>query len=462
MGLSLIVVIGSGSMDESRSSATLERAEQALLSFDSQSGAVAMGDARSALTDLGDGRDGRFAVAKNAGSIRITHERTEDDGDGQEIYSATLGALRYEHDGTTIGYQGGGVWRAQGDGSVMVSPPPITYQDETLVMPLVRVTGDGAVTGHTSSVAEVGRDPVTIYPNTSRAYADGSAYRNPVQQGLVTVTVTSEFYLGWAEYFRTRSDGSLTVDHGEQSVTLELTAGGTMGEFDMPNEGNPVKIRGLSDDHGVRNFTVVLAPDGSDEANFDNLQWSMYVDNGARERMELHLRDSERLPKARACEDIVVSLSLYYREANGGPYHGWVDDNAFRTECVDRNGDGEADETRLVANLTGDSEMTMGKLTRSDLTHFKTSKATLEDPLTIEGHGGWEPATFESDDSTTMRRLTRHYLSSLGSDYELFVDDKNSDTVEEDDSWGRLTYDGEGRVTFMHISDRDLRVTLRG
>jgi hypothetical protein len=466
MGLSLIVVIGGGSLDESKTGATLDRAEQALLSFGSQSGAVALGDARSARVDLGDGRDGRFAIAEDTGAIRVTHEREDGDGTTEEIYSATLGALRYEHGGTTIGYQAGGVWRAQGNGSVMVSPPPLTYQDETLNMPLVTLTGGGEVTGPTKSFAEIGREPVTIYPNASRQYGtDGAAYRNPVQQGLVTVTVTSEFYLGWAEYFRTRSDGRLTIDHANRSVGLELTAGGTMGEFDMPNEGTPVEIRGLSDDHGVSNFTVVLAPDDSDAANFDNLQWAMYVDNGPRE-MELHLRKSGELTTGQPCDDEVVSMTLYFSGANGDPYHGWQDEDAFQTDCTDRDGDGTADETRLVANFTDDSEVTMTDLSSTDLTHFNPSGATLEDPLTIDGHSAvaWEPATFElsGDSTTTMHRVTRHYLSSLGSNYDLIVDDKNSDTVQEDDSWGRLTYDGEGRVTFMHISDRHLRVKLTG
>jgi hypothetical protein len=50
----------------------------------------------------------------------------------------------------------------------------------------------------------------------------------------------------------------------------------------------------------------------------------------------------------------------------------------------------------------------------------------------------------------------------MGTNYDLVVDDKNSDTVNEDASWGRLAYEGEGRVTFMHISQREIRVELTG
>jgi hypothetical protein len=467
VGLGLVVTIGSGSLDESRRGATIDRVEQAMMSFTVQSANVALGESSRAAVDLGDGRGGRFVVSDDAGSIRVTHRNEDANGTVEEIYRSTLGAVRYEHENTVVGYQAGGLWRGQGNSSVLISPPPITYRDETLVMPLVRAFGDGDVTGPTRSVVRPGRTPVTHYPNASKQYgSDGPRYMNPVHEGIVNVTIQSEFYKAWAQYFRTRSDGRLTLDHANRTVVLELTAGGTIGPFEMPKEGNPIEIRGLADDHGLDNFTVVLAPDDTDAANFDNLQWAMYVENGARE-LEIHLRKSGELTTGRRCNDEVVSMTLYYSDTNGNPYDGWQNETAFRTECTDRDGDGTDDETRIVANLTGSSPLSMRALSSTDLTHFNPSGSTIRDPLTIDGHTAsvaWEPATFNlSDDPTIpMGRVTRHYLSSIGSSFDLVVDDKDSNTVHEDASWGRLTYDGEGRVTFMHITHREVRVDLRG
>ncbi len=466
LGLGLVVMIGGGSLEDSRTSATIERAEGALVSFASQSAPVALGDADSVRVALADSRTGRYDVLEEAGSIRVTHTPEDEDAGVEELYRSDLGTLRYENDGTVVGYQAGGVWKAQGNSSAMVLPPPIVYQDETLTMPLVRVLGDGHVSGPTTSDAERVGVPMAAYPNASKQYGtDGPPYRNPVEQGLVTVTVQSEYYQGWAEYFRSRSGGDVTVDHATESVTLELTAGGTTGPFQMPNEGNAVEIRGLSNDHGLSNFTIILAPDDTDAASFNNLQWAMYVDNGPRE-LELHLRKGSEVSGGEPCDSEFVSLTLYYSESNGDSYHGWHDDDAFRTECTDRDGDGVADETRLVANLTNERTITMQELSSTDLTHFNPSGGSLEETITFDEHTEaveWEPATFdESADSTTVRRVTQHYLSALGSSYDVIVDDKNSDTINEDGSRGRLSYDGEGRVTFMHITHRGIRVTLSG
>lgn len=463
IGVGIVVSIGGASLDESRERAATERAEGALVSFGSQSGAVALGDAESAAVDLGHSNEGRWSVANESGSVRVTHT-LEDEDATEEIYHADLGALRYQDGDIMLGYQAGGVWRAHGNSSVMISPPAVTYQGETLTMPLIRVSGEGQVSGQTRSLVRSGRPPTGWYPNASRTYgATGSAYTNPVQGGYVTVEVTSAFYRAWAAYFRTRTGGAVSVDHANESVSLDLTAGGTTGRFQMPTEGNAVEIRGLAAEHGVSNFTVVLAPDDTDAAQFNNLQWAMYLDNGQRE-MELHFRKSGEVPDDEPCDIETVSMTLYYSDANGDPYEAWKNDTAFRTGCVDRDGDGVADETRLVANLTGSSDVSMTDISSSELTHFNPGGADLEDPITFDEHDGveWAPVTYDTTNNsrTTLGRVTRHYMSSAGSNYDIVVDDKNSQTVNEDASWGRLDYDGEGRVTFMHITERDLRVTL--
>jgi len=58
----------------------------------------------------------------------------------------------------------------------------------------------------------------------------------------------------------------------------------------------------------------------------------------------------------------------------------------------------------------------------------------------------WEPRTYDaSDDTAPIYRLTNHYFARLGPSFDPVVDDKNSDTVQEDESYGTLEYEAEGK-----------------
>lgn len=465
-GTAVIVVAGTATLGDSSDQASFERVENAMTSFDSRSSKVALGSAPVQTIDFGATDDGQYTVDSTDGWIRVVHDNhTAGSDDTETIYNESLGSVIYRNGDTSIAYQGGGVWRHDGEGSVVVSPPEFHYRDQTLTLPLVVTNGSDTTAGSTKAIVSRGGSSTQVYPDPQATY-DGTTrtYRNPVQQGTVNVTVQSRYYEAWAEYFRTKTEGTVTVDHGNETVTLALSAGGTSGDFEMPGEGSAIDVRGLASDHSVENFTITLFPDESDAAEFDNLQWAMYVDSGSYQ-MEFHLRKGDEIAGVDRCRSNQVDVTVYFSDENGNRYHGWHKDNAFTASCTDRTGDGVADETRLDVNFTSNVTLEMTDLSNSDLTHFNPSGDTRPSNYTFDEHQSgvsWEPKTYDaSDDTAPIYRLTNHYFARLGPNFDLVVDDKNSDTVQEDESYGTLEYEAEGKVTYMHVTQNRIDVRLR-
>jgi hypothetical protein len=466
IGTTLTVALGGAAIEDARDTTETESAQHAMTLFDARSALVALGDAGVQTVDLGRARGGAFDVREGEGWLRITHQNYSGTDD-EEIYNGTLGSFVYETEDTTLAYQGGGVWRVDGNGSArMVSPPEFHYRGATLTLPVIRVEGSAAGSGASRAVVRQSQTRSRVFPNASNTYDGGSRrYANPTSSGTMMVTVHSEYYRGWASYFRARTEGNVSVDHANETVSAELVAVGTLGAFDMPSDGNSIDVRGLQGGHSVNDFTITLKPDDADSAEFSNLQWSMYAASGSKE-FEVHLRKSGTDDVAGTpCTEVSVQATVYYSDG-GSSYQGWTNDTAFRTECYDADGDGTNDETQLTANLTGDTKLSMQDLSNSDLQYFSPSGETRQSPVTFDEHSGtvaWEAKTFQDggDDDTTIGNLTGHYMSSLGSSYELEIDDKNSDSVNEDQSHGNLDYGGTGRVvTFLHVTENRVEVDV--
>jgi hypothetical protein len=473
IAIAVILAQGVVGLNAARDASEIERTTTAMGVLDSRASLVALGESDEQVVTLGDSGDGTYHIDEEAGWLRIEHSGYAP-GETELIYNETLGAVTYVHGETTIAYQGGGVWRLDGDSATMVSPPEFHYRGETLTIPTTRITGSGSVAGRTDVCVTPGAERRHVFPNEEPTGvsmgapydATGDPYRNSLQNGTVIVTVHSEFYRAWGEYFETRTGGAVTVDDATKTASLRLTAEGLFGRFDVPEEGLPIRIRGLCEGHPITNFTVVLAPDDLDAARFDNLQWSLYADEGNQE-FEIHLRlQNPDNDPATLCKEQHISATVYYSDTNGDDYHGWYDREAFRTTCVDRDKDGLEDEVELVANLTGEVPLTMQDLTNKHLETYNPSSAPRLETVTFDGHAaqvGWEPKTFSDagEDTTTMHNLTNHYLSLMGPNVDVIVDDKSSDTIAEHLSWGVLEYCGRGRIAFLHVTDNELEAEFR-
>ncbi|VTT88318.1 unknown [Halorubrum sp. DM2] len=208
LGLTVAVVgttvaLGGAALDDSQTRADLQRVEGAMTQMDSKASLVAHGGSPSQRVSFGTRTGtGDLSVDHDAGRMVIAENET-----GDEIINASLGALVYERDGTRIAYQGGGVWRSDGDRSRMVSAPEFHYRGETLTVPLVTISENATVDG----------DGVIL---TSEGSPKGHVAQNPVVDDI-RVTVTGDYHEGWATFFESRTDTRI-VDRGENSVTVLL------------------------------------------------------------------------------------------------------------------------------------------------------------------------------------------------------------------------------------------------
>lgn len=213
-GTGVIVGFGTTAVGETQAAADLGQAEQAMTQFDSRASLVAHGSADTQRTRVGTNGQGSIELDENAGRMRVEIVNESTGAVDDVVMNASMGAVVYERSGSTIAYQGGGVWRAEEEGSVMVSPPEFNYRGGTLTLPLVLVRGQAASGGN--MILRQDGASTGLYPNASAGRA------NPLEKGSVNVTVTSGYYEAWGRYFAQRTAGDVTYDHPNETVEIEL------------------------------------------------------------------------------------------------------------------------------------------------------------------------------------------------------------------------------------------------
>lgn len=464
ISIALIVSIAGSALDSAQDTTNLESAEHAMSQLDSRAALVALGRTESQSVAMGRARDGSYRVDEDAGWLNITHVNYTGT-DNHPIYNGTLGAIIYEHDGRTVAYQGGGVWRTDSDeGSVLVSPPEFHYRGETLTIPIIQVRSADGVGGASGDVtARLQRDTTSepIYPHQTEIYPNGESYSNPIQNGSLRVTVHSRYYDAWGSFFRTRTEGTVTIDHSNETAIVELTVPSVEGQFDMPLDGDTLTLRGVGGKHAVTDLNFTLAPDDSDSASFSNLKWSVYAEDGSK-NLELHIRGSGNP----GCGDYVQG-TVYYTDGSG-TYEGWKNDTAFPVVCQDWDDDGDT-EARVVANWSETTNFEYTSLSNSDLLEFSPS-GSLKDPATFDHHENtvsWEPVTYNAGDQAWVNGTVSHYAAFFDPTLELTVSDSGggggaSGSVNEGSSSGTVYFGGAGDtfVTYVHATENRVNVTL--
>jgi len=496
LGTTAIVALGGAALTDTQGQSELARSEQAMTLFDSQAAQVALGDSSTQRVEFGGG-DGTYSVDPDAGQISVVQLNCDDGGDTIDYDAATdslgsngtsvsndtyllkptdLGALTYETEDGTLAYQGGGVWRKGESGGVgMVSPPEFHYRGATLTFPIILTRGGGGASGSAAATVTAPTDPRQVFADSKQPYpsrcwngTDTEYLTNPVTDGTVVVRIESEYAQAWGEYFDTRTEGDITYPTGTDDVVLiELVSLGQIGDFSMPGDGGSVTVSGASGGHATSDFSIRLRPDDTDSANFNNLQWSMYVEEGD-QQLELSLVQGN----GGSCDDVTADLAVYYSEDDGDTYEGWRKENAFEAKCDDLNDDGD-DEIYMDIDFvddedgddnfteidTNDPSLTYQHLENSDLTVFNPDG--LESSAQFSGHGDWESETYNSGDTESIDRLVNHYFAELPDEFALTVDDKNSDTVNEAGSSGRLITGGTGRyVTYLHVTENEVDIEI--
>lgn len=507
-----LIVYGNAALSDSQEQSQILRAEHAMTQFDSQLSLVALGHADVRTVEFGQASGGgRYAVHPSKGTVKVIHANWDgansdsgspdtslvpdaaadaaDQDDDLLLAQGTFGTVSYQQGDTTIAYQGGGVWREhEGGGTTMISPPEVHYRGATLTFPIVEVIDGNSGSGDVSAKIQKQGSTSKEFPSAS-TYPSGATFSNPTTDGKVLIKIQSDYYQAWADYFRSRTEGDVSVDDANQEITVELFSTGFTGAFTMPGEGGSLPIQGISD-HSMDEFSITLRPDNTDAAKFNNLQWSMWAEADDRQ-FEVHLKKGATDDiSGTDCTEQWVEAKVYFSPSDGDanaedPYHGWNSDQFNRTECIDADNDGSDDEVRLIANFVDDEDgndgphddesaegtgddhpLTYTSLAQDDVEHFDNpNDQTLDSSPTLGGHSvSWEDQTYSTGDTETIDRLINHYFSELddGDGFDLTVDDKGSDTVQESASSGVIDYTpGDQFITFMHITKNVVTVEFQ-
>jgi hypothetical protein len=397
--------------------------------------------------------------------VNISHLNHSGNGSTETIVNSTFGSVYYENGDTRIAYQGGGVWRGAGNESRMLSPPEFHYRGSTLTFPIISVNGSGGAAGRTSAGIAVERRSTRVFPNASKPDYGNASYQNPIDTGNVTVTVHSDHYVAWANYFEDRTSGAVTIDHENETATVDLIGFGTVGDFEMPAEGNSVDIQGLQSGHALSDFSLELEVD-----KWNKLQWGFYVSSGSRE-FEIHVA---RQGGGNNCGSVdEIEVGVYYYNGTTSEYQGWQNQSVNVSE--DPNFNVSCSDGTLFADFTGDTMIEYDAIDTggvgkwyygSEIDGRSVASQAVFDEHAVDTSGsrtGIYDAS--SGDKEELGFVVAHYFDLLGPDFSLTTTDgpAASNSIDEGASAGRLDYGrepGAGFVTFLHVTRNELRVEL--
>ncbi|WP_255195955.1 DUF7289 family protein [Halorarius litoreus] len=214
LGSTVAVLVADEALGGTRKSVEVARAEGAMTQLDARVSDTALGSDGTAgrAVDFGHiGPDGQLGTSRESW-MRVAIVNATTGVEDATVVNATLGTVTYAHSGTTIAYEGGGVWRGDGENTTMLSPPEFHFRNTTLTLPIVSVDGDPAL-GERLQVAQTG-PAVRKYPNET------AGLTNRVADAKVAVTVHSDYYLAWGAHFEDATDGYVTYDHDARTVTV--------------------------------------------------------------------------------------------------------------------------------------------------------------------------------------------------------------------------------------------------
>jgi len=213
-GATTVVVFGASAFADSQEGLATQRAEKAMTQFDSKAALVALGNTDVQRVSFAQRSGEQYGVTNGTGWMNVSVQNTTDGT--WENTSQRLGSVTYDNGDDHIAYQGGGVWRSTGPGSVMVSPPEFHYRNGTLTLPIINVTGAASLNGGAG----------VTHAETIQAFPDRTAgdRQNPMDEHRMWVEVQGDYYEAWGRYFSDRTDGTVAYDHSRNTATLELVS----------------------------------------------------------------------------------------------------------------------------------------------------------------------------------------------------------------------------------------------
>ena len=253
--ISTVVAVGGTLVTDRQADADLRSAETAFTNFASKAVLVSSGESDGRTVTLPS--DSRAETSVDPDQGRLIIELRDEAGTTVEdtLIEKPLGGVTYRRGGDAVVYEGGGVWRQEGDHTRMVSPPPVHYRGTTFTMPVPTIDA-GDARGGQARISSAGPRE-RVYPDPSN-----ESRQNPLSAATVDVTVESDYYEAWGRFFESRTGGSVSYDHGNDSVTLRLAtddpdrqlrdavSGTSTGTFEISGAGGSAFTDGYNSTKG--------------------------------------------------------------------------------------------------------------------------------------------------------------------------------------------------------------------
>lgn len=421
----ITVGLGSTALADVQSSADVQRIEGTMTQLDSKASLVAHGGSTSQRVRLDPGRSADVRVDDGAGVMRIEVEAENAAGDLETTTrNVTLGTIVYERGDERVAYQGGGVWRSNGDGSWMVSPPEFHYRGDTLTLPLVTIDGVDGRLGDAAVVTGDSGHPEGLFPAENVS--------NPLLGGNVTITVESEYAEAWGRFFESRTEANVTqVSPTEVRVALRT-------ETVHPTLSAGVSSVGRSQlDTGGIDSLYADSYDSVDEDDPTNPNPYPGRDN--------------------ASSDAVVQTTGEFRLTAGGGggtdvimIHGDLVAESYnipsgQEEKLNVTGEMRTDDSLDSAdpisgaitermNRIRDQDLESGKTIDGGLVHGDGSVRTIGEDTYVDGDVSVSnDSTLRIENGTTVHVAGGFSVSEDGSQVKLVGEDDTDDTDESDD-----------------------------
>jgi len=265
-GIGTVTLVGPALLESVDSQNRIEAAEQTMRAVDARiNGLEGSGENANTAVHVAPGEKGRIYFEDDLSENHYSVSIETTDGRSCAVSDQQLGQLMYEHtkSGDLVAYQGGGVWKRTSDGgSVMVSPPDLTYrkppgENGTLDIGLANVSGE--LTGYRR--VELSSDPNKTNERNRKLREE----LRPCWEDLENVTVTvksSDFASVWEHYMENEIPGKVTQSGAEVSVEIDRSE---LVEYTPPKDENAT-VEVIADDDSVErdDNNVTIDTNGTD------------------------------------------------------------------------------------------------------------------------------------------------------------------------------------------------------
>ncbi len=428
LGISMIALYGVPAIYSLEDMANVKNVEQAFTVLDSRASRITLGESPLQVTDINLG-GGSMTVVPN--STNNPSYMTVKDQYNTFNVTVPMGKVKYDLGDRIVAYEGGGIWaQYPGGGTVMLSPPEFHYDGVTLTLPVININGNASVGGGGTAAVSFKKNATLIqYPNTSRP--DWINRINPVNYsatGKVLVNITSDYYLGWADYARTLGYAKVDTDDKNRTISIELRViPSVLGKVTAIT--NTVTFRGLNtSDAPLDDFDFKIMPVGN---NFD---WDIRAKAGTK-KLIFYVTGNTMQGQ--------VDLNIGYQDDGmmySKPAETW---KGTKKLAVQPDGSVNLDLLNTSINLTYNS-VTVGS--EQDASCFPTKIRSGDFNST---NFSWTPF----HDEQSLYNITQHYFSKMAQVGDFSFTGCGPQMPDYGTSTMLVNYSAVGAITYLHITE---------